>query len=125
MIYAQAGHGRRASLYTDYTFAVWDGDTLVPFAKAYSGLTDAEIRELDAWIRREHAGEVRPGARREAGAGVRARLRGHPGVAAAQVGRRRALSADPALAHRQDGRRTPTRSTTLRALDGARRERRT
>ena len=62
MIYAQAGHGRRASLHTDYTFAVWDGDQLVPFAKAYSGLTDAEIRQLDAWIRRntrERFGPVR------------------------------------------------------------------
>ncbi|MFO1412768.1 MAG: ATP-dependent DNA ligase [Burkholderiales bacterium] len=51
LVYAQAGHGRRASLYTDYTFAVWDGEELVPFAKAYSGLTDAEIREVDAWVR--------------------------------------------------------------------------
>ena len=51
MIYAQAGHGRRASLHTDYTFAVWDDGALVPFAKAYSGLTDKEIRELDRWIR--------------------------------------------------------------------------
>ena len=62
MIYAQAGHGRRASLNTDYTFAVWDGGALVPFAKAYSGLTDVEIRELDAWIRRntvEKFGPVR------------------------------------------------------------------
>jgi DNA ligase-1 len=52
LVYAQAGHGRRAGLFTDYTFAVWDGDALVPFAKAYSGLTDAEIREVDRWIRR-------------------------------------------------------------------------
>jgi DNA ligase-1 len=52
LVYAQRGHGRRASLYTDYTFALWDGDALVPFAKAYSGLTDAEIREVDAFIRR-------------------------------------------------------------------------
>jgi DNA ligase-1 len=62
MIYAQAGHGRRASLHTDYTFGVWDGETLVPFAKAYSGLTDAEIRELDVWIRKntlEKFGPVR------------------------------------------------------------------
>ena len=62
MLYAQAGHGRRASLHTDYTFGVWDGDQLVPFAKAYSGLTDAEIRRLDAWIRRhtlERFGPVR------------------------------------------------------------------
>ena len=53
MIYAQAGHGRRASLNTDYTFAVWDdgGEVLVPFAKAYTGLTDEEIHELDRWIR--------------------------------------------------------------------------
>jgi DNA ligase-1 len=51
MVYAQAGSGRRASLHTDYTFAVWDGDVLVPFAKAYSGLTDAEIREVDRWVR--------------------------------------------------------------------------
>lgn len=62
MIYAQAGSGRRASLYTDYTFAVWDNNELVPFAKAYSGLTDAEIRKLDNWIRRntvEKFGPVR------------------------------------------------------------------
>jgi len=51
MIYAQAGHGRRASLFTDYTFAVWSGGDLVPFAKAYSGLSDGEIREVDAWVR--------------------------------------------------------------------------
>jgi DNA ligase-1 len=62
MIYAQPGHGRRASLHTDYTFAVWNEGTLVPFAKAYSGLTDAEIRELDSWIRKntvEKFGPVR------------------------------------------------------------------
>lgn len=62
LIYAQAGHGRRAGLHTDYTFAVWHGDTLVPFAKAYSGLTDAEIREVDRFVRahtRETFGPVR------------------------------------------------------------------
>lgn len=62
MVYAQPGHGRRALLHTDYTFAVRDGDALVPFAKAYSGLTDKEIRELDTWIRRhtiEKFGPVR------------------------------------------------------------------
>lgn len=51
LIYAQAGHGRRANLYTDYTFAAWDNGHLVPVAKAYSGLSDAEILELDRWIR--------------------------------------------------------------------------
>ncbi|WP_313705974.1 ATP-dependent DNA ligase [Massilia sp.] len=66
LIYAQAGHGRRASLYTDYTFAVWDGEEgerrLVPFAKAYSGLTDAEIAQVDNAIRKttvEKFGPVR------------------------------------------------------------------
>lgn len=62
MIYAMKGHGRRAELYTDYTFAVWDGDKLVPFAKAYSGLTDKEIREVDKFIKQntlEKFGPVR------------------------------------------------------------------
>ena len=62
LVYAQAGSGRRAGLYTDYTFAVWDGETLVPFAKAYSGLTDDEIKEVDSFIRRntlEKFGPVR------------------------------------------------------------------
>ena len=59
---AQRGSGKRASLYTDYTFSVWDGDKLVPFAKAYSGLTDTEINRVDAFIRRhmiEKFGPVR------------------------------------------------------------------
>ncbi|MFL6375033.1 MAG: ATP-dependent DNA ligase [Pyrinomonadaceae bacterium] len=51
MIYAQKGNGKRANLFTDYTFGVWKGDELVPFAKAYSGLTDAEIRKVDRWVR--------------------------------------------------------------------------
>ncbi|WP_213875039.1 ATP-dependent DNA ligase [Pseudomonas sp. dw_358] len=68
LIYAQAGHGRRASLYSDYTFAVWDNPpgspqrTLVPFAKAYSGLTDEEMRKVDAIVRKttvEKFGPVR------------------------------------------------------------------
>ncbi|WP_300031702.1 ATP-dependent DNA ligase [uncultured Roseobacter sp.] len=52
MIYAQSGHGRRANLFTDFTFAVWNGNDLVPFTKAYSGLTDAEFREITAWVRK-------------------------------------------------------------------------
>jgi DNA ligase-1 len=52
MIYAQAGHGRRANLFTDYTFAVWNGTDLVPFTKAYSGLTDKEFRQITAWVRK-------------------------------------------------------------------------
>ena len=53
LMYAQRGQGRRASLYTDYTFGVWDNGALVPFAKAYSGLTDGEIRKVDSFVR-EH-----------------------------------------------------------------------
>ncbi|SEV99205.1 DNA ligase-1 [Cognatiyoonia koreensis] len=52
MIYAQSGSGRRANLFTDYTFAVWNGNELTPFTKAYSGLTDAEFREITAWVRK-------------------------------------------------------------------------
>ncbi|HKI05188.1 MAG TPA: ATP-dependent DNA ligase [Thermoanaerobaculia bacterium] len=52
LVYAQPGHGRRANLFTDYTFAVWSGGELVPIAKAYSGLSDEEILDLDGWIRR-------------------------------------------------------------------------
>jgi DNA ligase-1 len=62
LIYAQPGSGKRASLLTDYTFGVWDGERLVPVAKAYSGLTNDEIVELDRWIRRhtmERFGPVR------------------------------------------------------------------
>lgn len=59
---AQRGSGKRASLYTDYTFSVWDGPRLVPFAKAYSGLTEAEMVEVDAFVRKhmkEKFGPVR------------------------------------------------------------------
>ena len=62
MIYAQRGHGRRANLYTDFTFADWENGELVPFAKAYSGLTDQEFREVDKFVRRntvERFGPVR------------------------------------------------------------------
>jgi len=68
LIYAQKGHGRRANLYTDYTFAVWHQPdphapaALVPIAKAYSGLTDEEFRQVDAIIKKstvESFGPVR------------------------------------------------------------------
>ncbi|MCB1120133.1 MAG: ATP-dependent DNA ligase [Verrucomicrobiae bacterium] len=60
LIYAQQGHGRRASLFTDYTFGVWDKDELVPVAKAYSGLTDAEIQKVDAFIKKNTVGRKGP-----------------------------------------------------------------
>jgi ATP-dependent DNA ligase len=62
LVYAQPGSGRRSNLFTDYTFGVWKDGALVPFAKAYSGLSDEEIAELDRWIRRnatERFGPVR------------------------------------------------------------------
>lgn len=62
MIYAQKGHGRRSNLYTDYTFAVKNGDKLVTFTKAYSGLTDKEFAEVDSFVKRnslEKFGPVR------------------------------------------------------------------
>jgi DNA ligase 1 len=62
LIYAQPGSGKRAGLFTDYTFGVWDGQHLVPFAKAYSGLNDDEIKQVDRFVRRntlEKFGPVR------------------------------------------------------------------
>ena len=62
LVYAQKGHGKRSNLYTDYTFAVRDGEQLVPFAKAYSGLTDKEIAVVDRFVRQnsiEQFGPVR------------------------------------------------------------------
>lgn len=62
LIYAQSGSGRRANLYTDYTFGVWDQGVLVPFTKAYSGLTDKELLAVDKWIKKntiEKFGPVR------------------------------------------------------------------
>lgn len=62
MIYAMRGHGRRANLFTDFTFAVKDGEQLVPFTKAYSGLTDDEMKEVDAFVKKntiEKFGPVR------------------------------------------------------------------
>jgi DNA ligase-1 len=62
MLYAQAGHGRRANLYTDFTFGVRDGNDIVPFTKAYSGLTDAEFNQITSWVQKntlERFGPVR------------------------------------------------------------------
>jgi len=62
LLYARKGHGRRASLFTDFTFGIWAGEELVPIGSAYSGLTDAEFRKVDRWIREnltERFGPVR------------------------------------------------------------------
>jgi DNA ligase-1 len=60
MMYAQRGHGRRSSYYSDFTFGVWDGAVLVPVGKAYSGFTDAELVELDRFVRRNTANRFGP-----------------------------------------------------------------
>jgi len=60
MMYAQRGHGRRANLYTDFTFGVWDGEALVPFTKAYSGLTDKEFNRITAWVRKNTVDKFGP-----------------------------------------------------------------
>ena len=62
LIYARPGSGKRADLYTDYSFGIWEDNKIVKFANAYSGLNNEEIRELDKWIRRntlEKFGPVR------------------------------------------------------------------
>ena len=62
LMYAQRGHGKRSSYYSDYTFGAWAGDALVAVGKAYSGFTDDELRRLDRWVRNntvERYGPVR------------------------------------------------------------------
>ncbi|GLK62839.1 MULTISPECIES: cisplatin damage response ATP-dependent DNA ligase [Paracoccus] len=62
LLYAQRGHGKRSGFYSDFTFGLWDGDDLVPVGKAYFGFTDAELRELDRFVRQntvERYGPVR------------------------------------------------------------------
>jgi DNA ligase 1 len=62
LLYAQSGTGRRSSLYTDYTLAVWKDEELIPVTKAYSGLTDEELNSMDNWIKKntvEKFGPVR------------------------------------------------------------------
>ena len=116
IIYAQRGHGRRASLYTDYTFGVWDDGALVPFAKAYSGLTDAEIREVDRFVREHTVEKFGPVRVVEPVDRLRARVRRRSSA-------RRATSQASRCAFRASrgcgptsSRRTPTASTAVRAL---------
>lgn len=60
IMYAQRGHGKRSSYYSDFTFGVWEGDTLLPIGKAYSGFTDEELKKLDNWVRRNATGRFGP-----------------------------------------------------------------
>lgn len=60
MMYAQRGHGKRSSFYSDFTFGAWEGEQLLPIGKAYSGFTDAELKKLDNWVRRNAIGRFGP-----------------------------------------------------------------
>lgn len=60
MMYAQRGHGKRSSFYSDYTFGLWEDDTLLPIGKAYSGFTDEELKKLDRWVRNNTVGRFGP-----------------------------------------------------------------
>ena len=52
MLYAQRGHGRRSSFYSDFTFGIWNNNEILPIGKAYSGFTDVELQQLDKWVRK-------------------------------------------------------------------------
>ena len=93
LMYAQRGHGKRSSFYSDYTFGVWtageDGDELVPVGKAYFGFTDEELIEIDRFVRRntvERFGPVREVVHEaEQGPRARGRLRGPAALDPPQV----------------------------------------
>ena len=99
LMYAQRGHGKRSSFYSDFTFGAWRegtaGPELVPVGKAYSGYTDAELLQLDRWIRDHTTRRYGPVREVDAGAGARGRLRLGAPLDPAQVGRGHALSAHP------------------------------
>ena len=118
LIYAQPGSGRRASLFTDYTFGVWDDGELVPVAKAYSGLTDEEIDELDRWVRRHTTERFGPVSAVEPVHVFELGFERIARVDSAQIRGRRPLSPHAALAPRQDRRAKPTRSETLTRRHG-------
>ena len=119
LVYAQPGSGRRSNLFTDYTFAVWKDGALVPFAKAYSGLSDEEIAELDRWIRRHAAERFGPVRAVEPVHVFELGFEGHRPLTAPPVRCRRALPAHPPVAPRQDagaGRHAGDRGETDREL---------
>jgi ATP-dependent DNA ligase len=90
LMYAQRGHGKRSSYYSDYTFGVWtdgeNGPELVPVGKAYFGFTDEELTEIDRFVRNNTVSRCRPR--------VRGGVRGVEPVDAAPIGRGDALSQD-------------------------------
>jgi DNA ligase-1 len=60
IMYAQRGHGKRSSFYSDYTFGCWQDDKLLPIGKAYSGFTDDELKQIDKWVRNNTIGRFGP-----------------------------------------------------------------
>ena len=126
LIYAQPGNGRRASLFTDYTFGVWDEGKLVPFAKAYSGLTDEEIREVDAFVRRNTIEKFGPVHAVKPELVFELAFEGDPAIAAPSLRNRRTLPADGPLAPRQEGgrRRYPRHDPRAAGLELTRTQRR-
>jgi DNA ligase-1 len=95
LMYAQRGHGKRSSFYSDYTFGAWQGDRLVPVGKAYSGFTDEELRRLDKWVRDNTTNRYGPVREVKPGLVLENRLRQRPPLDAAQIGGRDALPARP------------------------------
>ena len=106
LIYAQPGSGKRASLLTDYTFGVWDGGELVPVAKAYSGLSNDEIAEMDRWIRRHTVERFGPVRHVEPVHVFELGFEAIAPLVAPSLGRGGALPAHAAMAPRQDRRRS-------------------
>ena len=74
-MYAQRGHGKRSSFYSDYTFGLWRGDELVPVGKAYFGFTDQELTFLDRWIRNNTTARFGPVREVEKSHGARSGVR--------------------------------------------------
>ena len=119
LMYAQRGHGKRSSFYSDYTFGVWtagdSGDELVPVGKAYFGFTDEELARDRPLRAPQHRQPLRPGARGHArgrqGAGAGGRVRGPAALDPPQVRRRDALSPHqpPALGQAASARPTGSR----------------
>ncbi len=104
LMYAQRGHGKRSSYYSDYTFGVWnEAGELVPVGKAYSGYSDEELIFLDRWDPQPHHGTLRPGARSGEEPGLRGRFDAGAAFHPPQIRNRLALSAHFAVANRQAG----------------------
>lgn len=95
IMYAQRGHGKRSSYYSDFTFGAWQDDTLLPIGKAYSGFTDEELKKLDNWVRRHTTGPIWPGERSKKGTGRGSCFRCRTPVRASQIGRGVALPSYP------------------------------